>query len=48
MCEPYNSFLAKVRESPGTLLKKLGGNPEGVSHNFAELKVVKACFLRIN
>ena len=33
----------KARESQGTLLKKLGGNPEEVSHNFAESAVVKAC-----
>ena len=29
----------KVRESQGTLLKKLEGNPEEVSHNFAEFSV---------
>ena len=32
----------KARESQGTLLKKLGGNPEEVSHNLAEFAVVKA------
>ena len=37
----------KARECQGTLLKKLGGNPEGVSHNFAEFAVVKACLLRV-
>ena len=37
-----------ARESQGTLLKKLGRNPEGVSHNFQEFTVVKACFLRGN
>ena len=57
--EPCNSFLAKVREirelgsqkareSQGTLIKKVGGNPEEVSHNFAEFAVVKACLLRVN
>ena len=38
----------KARESQGTLLKKLGGNPEEVSHNFAEFAMVKACLLRVN
>ena len=39
----------KIRERQGTLLKKLEGNPEEVSHNFAELKaVLKACFVRVN
>ena len=38
----------KARESQGTLLKKLGRNPEGVSQNFAEFTVVKSCFLRVN
>ena len=33
----------KARESQETLLKKLGGNPEEVLHNFAEFAVVKAC-----
>ena len=59
MCEPCNSFLAKVRESQGTWVpksqwesenfaKKLGWNLERVSHNFAEFTVVKSCFLRVN
>ena len=38
----------RARESQGTLLKKLRGNLEGVLHSFAELKVVKPCFLRVN
>ena len=57
--EPCNSFLAKVREirelgsqkareSQGTLIKKVGGNPEEMTHNFAEFAVVKACLLRVN
>ena len=57
--ETCNSFVAKVRESQetwvpksqgesGNFAKKLGGNPEGVSHNFAEIAVVKACLLRVN
>ena len=59
MCEPCNSFLAKVRESEGTWVpksqgesgnfaKKLGWNPEGVSHNFEEFTVVKSSCLRVN
>ena len=36
------------RESQEILLKKLDGNPEEVSHNFAEFAVVKACLLRVN
>ena len=60
MCEPCNSFLAKVRksqetwvlqsqrESQETLLKKLGWNPEGMSHNIAEFTMVKSCFLIVN
>ena len=46
--EPCNSFLGKVRVSQRTLLKKLGGNPERVSHSFAEFTVVKACLLKVN
>ena len=38
----------KVREIQGTLLKKLGENPEGVSHSFADFALVKASFLRVN
>ena len=59
MSEPCNSFLAKVRESQrtwdpksqgesGNFAKKLGWNPEGVSHNFTEFTVVKSYFLRVN
>ena len=60
MCEPCNSFLAKVRESQGAWYpksqgepgnfakKKLGWNPERVSHNFAEITVVESCSLRVN
>ena len=59
ICEPCNSFLAIVRERQGTwdpksqgdsgnFPKKLGWNPEGVSHNFAEFTVVKSWFLRVN
>ena len=60
MCEPCNSFLTKfsgkvrelesqkARKSLETLLKKLVGNPEGVSHSFAEFTVWKACFPRVN
>ena len=37
----------RARESQATLLKKLGGNPEEVSHNFAEFAVVKASLLTV-
>ena len=57
--EPFNSFLAKARESQGTRVpksqgesgnfaKKTGWKPDEVSHNFAEFAVVKARFLRVN
>ena len=55
MCEPCNSFLAKVRESQGTWVpksqgesgnfaKKLGWNPEVVSHNFCRIHSGKILF----
>ena len=34
MCEPCNSFLAEVRESQGTLLKKIGCKPCIDNHNY--------------
>ena len=34
MCEPCNSFLAKVRESQGTLLKKIGCKSCIDNHNY--------------
>ena len=56
MYEPCNSFLAKVRksqetwvlqsqrESQETLLKKLGWNPEGMSHTFCRIHYGKILF----
>ena len=36
----------KVRESQGTLLKKLEGNSEEVSHNFCRIHSVKSLFCK--
>ena len=38
----------KARESHETSLKKLGVDPEEMSHNLTELAVVKACLIRAN
>ena len=38
----------EARETERIFAKKLGGNPEEVSHNFAEFAVVKAFWLRVN
>ena len=38
----------KGRESKGTLLQIVGGNPEVLSHNFTEFAVGKACLVRVN